>query len=84
MGEIFRENSFCRSREIEKKVGMITVSYIDISGNKFKDNFKFDNTPQSEKEFSPLKLLEYQDEIIVEGIKEIEISSSEQMDYLLR
>lgn len=84
MGEIFRENSICRSREIEKKVGMITVSYIEISENRFKDNFKFDNTPHMEKEFSLMKLLEYQDEIIVEGIKEVEISSSEQMDYLLK
>ncbi len=83
MGEIFRENSFCRSREIEKKVGMITVSYCDIYENKFRDNFKFENFPM-EKEFSHLKILEYPDEIIIEGLKEIEISSSEQMEYLLK
>jgi hypothetical protein len=84
MGEIFRENSFCRSREIENKVGMITVSYIEISENKYKDNFIFNDLTLKKEQFSNLKLIEYSDEIIIDGVKEIQISSSEQMEYLLK
>ncbi len=62
-----------------KKEGMfVTVSLIEIYDNKYRDCFNFENFNKF-----PLKLNEYNDEICVEGIKEIQIKSIEQYQYLI-
>jgi hypothetical protein len=78
--EILREDTLCRSKEMEKS-GLITVSYIDILDNKFKDNLNFD---KEENIYTHTKLMDYTDEIVIEGVKEVEINSSEQFSYLLK
>lgn len=60
----------------------VAISYIDVSENKIKDNFNFDAVSGSE--FCKLKILEYMDEITVDGIKEISIKTGEQVISLIR
>jgi hypothetical protein len=77
-------NEFIRLnlRELFESVGknsdlFVTVSFIDIS-NKIRDHFNFDTTG-----YSQTKILEYEDEISLEGVKEIQIKSVEQYDCLM-
>jgi hypothetical protein len=60
----------------------VAISYIDISENKIKDNFNFDTISGSD--YCKLKIIEYNDEIILDGIKEISIKTDEQALSLIR
>jgi hypothetical protein len=62
-----------------RKEGMfITVSMIEIYDNKYRDCFNFENLNRNN-----IKLNEYSDEICIEGVKEIQIKSIEQYQYLI-
>jgi hypothetical protein len=62
-----------------KKEGMfITVSLIEIFDNKYRDCFNFENLNKN-----TIKLNEYNDDICIEGVKEIQIKSIEQYQYLI-
>lgn len=65
-----------------KNTYTVAISYIDVSENKIKDNFNFDSVSSSQ--FCKLKILQYMDEIIVDGIKEISIKTDEQVISLIR
>ena len=57
----------------------ITISYIEIYENKYKDNFNFDNNIKI-----PIKINEYEDEICIDGLKEIQIIKLEQFESLIK
>jgi hypothetical protein len=55
----------------------LTVSYVDIFA-KVRDNFCFEGNG-----FSQFKVLEYEDEVSLDGVKEIHIKAIDQFDYLM-
>lgn len=68
---------------------MTTVSFTDIYENKINDNLDFekykatDNSCKNNNK-SNIKLFDFDDEIIMEGVKEIHITNIEQFDTLMK
>jgi hypothetical protein len=58
---------------------ILTVSYIEVYENKLKDNFNYENTS-----YSTLKIQEYEDEVSLEKVNEIQIKEVEHFDYLMK
>jgi hypothetical protein len=64
----------------------IAVSYVETSEMKIKDYFNFEDDLSSYGgvKDSKLKIVEYPDEIVIDGVKEIVISSVDQFEALLK
>jgi len=85
---------FFNNTDLNKDISVITtISFCDISENKINDNFEFENISKtgsflnknkSKTTINNIKIFEYEDDIVIEGIKEIQITTIDQFDKLIQ
>ena len=92
------QNFFLTEKDLDSDISIITtVSFCEIFENKILDNFDFgnlnaNNSNNKSKSYgssvnannASIKIFEYEDEIVIDGVKEIKISDIHQFEKLIK